>query len=245
MPKLLTVLFSDYSRHDLRADLIAGLTVALVALPLSIALGIASGATPAQGLITAIVGGFFISLLGGSRVQIGGPTGAFIAIIYGILPEYGYDGLVIATALAGAIMVIAGYLKFGQIIKYVPLPVVTGFTSGIAVIIVTAQVKDFFGLTVQIDSADFLVKWRAYLSNLDTVHPAALAIGSLALVIGIACRKLAPRLPRFLIALVICSAIVAGWSLPVETVGSRYPELSAGLSVPAFPAVTLARVQQL
>nr|MBP6299883.1 sodium-independent anion transporter [Arenimonas sp.] len=161
-PKLITALREGYSLAKLRADAMAGLTVAIIALPLAMALGIASGASPDKGLITAVVAGFLISALGGSRLQIGGPTGAFVVVVFTIIAKHGYDGLIIATLMAGIILIIAGYAKFGQMIKFIPHPVITGFTAGIAVIIASSQVKDFFGLSIASVPADFLPKWQAY-----------------------------------------------------------------------------------
>jgi SulP family sulfate permease len=162
VPKLVTVMRQGYGIGDLRDDLLAGLTVAIVALPLSMALAIASGTTPDKGLVTAIVAGFLISLLGGSRFQIGGPTGAFVVVVFDVIARYGYDGLVTATFMAGVMIVVGGLAGFGTYIKYIPQPVVTGFTAGIAVIIFSSQIRDFFGLPLAEIPADFLEKWHAY-----------------------------------------------------------------------------------
>ena len=161
-PKLITTFREGYGSSDLRADLIAGLTVAIVALPLAMALGIASGASPREGLVTAIVAGFLISVFGGSRAQIGGPTGAFVVIVAGVIAAHGYDGLVLATLMAGVILAFAGYAGVGRLMRYVPMPVVTGFTAGIAVIIASSQVADFFGLPTTSVPSDFVGKWSAY-----------------------------------------------------------------------------------
>ncbi len=241
-PKLLTVFREGYSATAFRADAIAGLTVAIVALPLAMALGIASGASPDKGLITAVVAGFLISALGGSRVQVGGPTGAFVVVIFNVIASHGYDGLLIATLLAGLILIAAGLLRFGQMIKYIPHPVVTGFTAGIAVIIASSQVKDFLGLAVDKVPADFLPKWQAYLGALPSANWAAIGIGGGALAIIIALRKFAPRLPGFLIAVVASSLAVALLNLPVDTIGSRFPDIPAGLPVPSFPDISVAKI---
>ncbi len=241
-PKLLTVFREGYSVATFRADAIAGLTVAIVALPLAMALGIASGASPDKGLITAVVAGFLISALGGSRVQVGGPTGAFVVVIFNVIASHGYDGLLIATLLAGLILIAAGLLRFGQMIKYIPHPVVTGFTAGIAVIIASSQVKDFLGLSIDTVPADFFPKWQAYLGALPSANWAAIGVGASALAIIIAFRKLAPRLPGFLIAVVASSLGVALLNLPVDTIGSRYPDIPAGLPMPSFPDISLAKV---
>ncbi|AJA07699.1 putative sulfate transporter yvdB [Sphingopyxis fribergensis] len=241
-PKLLTVFREGYSAATFRADAIAGLTVAIVALPLAMALGIASGASPDKGLITAVVAGFLISALGGSRVQVGGPTGAFVVVIFNVIAIHGYDGLLVATFLAGLILIIAGVLRLGQMIKYIPHPVMTGFTAGIAVIIASSQVKDFLGLTIDKVPADFLPKWQAYLGALPSASWAAIGVGVGALAIIICLRKLAPRLPGFLIAVVASSFVVVLLKLPIETVGSRFPDMPAGLPMPSFPEISFAKI---
>lgn len=241
-PKLLTVFREGYSAATFRADAIAGLTVAIVALPLAMALGIASGASPDKGLITAVVAGFLISALGGSRVQVGGPTGAFVVVIFNVIANHGYDGLLVATLLAGLILILAGVLRFGQMIKYIPHPVVTGFTAGIAVIIASSQVKDFLGLAIDKVPADFLPKWQAYLGALPSASWATIGVGAGALAIIVGLRKLAPRLPGFLIAVVVSSLAVALLKLPVDTIGSRFPDIPAGLPMPALPDISLAKI---
>ncbi|MBV1691991.1 sulfate permease [Novosphingobium sp. G106] len=241
-PKLATVLREGYSSRLLRADAIAGLTVAIVALPLAMALGIASGASPDKGLVTAVVAGFLISALGGSRVQVGGPTGAFVVVIFNVIAKHGYDGLLIATLLAGLILILAGVFRFGQLIKYIPHPVVTGFTAGIAVIIASSQVKDFLGLSIDKVPADFIPKWEAYLDAIATTSGATVAVGVGALAIIIALRKLAPKLPGFLIAVVVTSVAVALLKLPVDTIGSRFPEIPPGLPMPSLPEISLAKI---
>ena len=241
-PKLLTVFREGYSTSTFRADAIAGLTVAIVALPLAMALGIASGASPDKGLITAVVAGFLISALGGSRVQVGGPTGAFVVVIFNVIASHGYDGLVVATLLAGLILILAGVLRLGQLIKYIPHPVVTGFTAGIAVIIASSQVKDFLGLAIDKVPADFLPKWQAYLGALSSASWATIGVGVGALALIIILRRLAPRLPGFLIAVVTSSLAVALLNLPVDTVGSRFPDMPAGLPMPVFPDISFAKV---
>jgi SulP family sulfate permease len=241
-PKLLTVFREGYSAATFRADAIAGLTVAIVALPLAMALGIASGASPDKGLITAVVAGFLISALGGSRVQVGGPTGAFVVVIFNVIASHGYDGLLVATLLAGLILILAGVLRLGQMIKYIPHPVVIGFTAGIAVIIASSQVKDILGLAIDKVPADFLPKWQAYLAALPSASLAAIGVGVGALAIIIGLRKLAPRLPGFLIAVVASAFVVALLKLPVDTVGSRFPDMPAGLPMPSFPEISFAKI---
>ena len=242
-PKLVTVLREGYGFKDLRADAVAGLTVAIVALPLAMALGIASGASPDRGLVTAVVAGFLISALGGSRVQIGGPTGAFVIVIFNVIAQHGYDGLILATLLAGAMLIVAGYAKLGKLIKFVPHPVVTGFTAGIAVIIASTQVRDFFGLAIGDVPAEFVPQWTAYFGALDLVSLPALAIGVGSLVLIVGLRKVSPRLPGYLIAIVAASLAVAVLSLPVDTIGSRFPDMPSGLPMPSLPEVSLAKIQ--
>ena len=241
-PKLVTVLGEGYSASLFRADAIAGLTVAIVALPLAMALGIASGASPDKGLVTAVIAGFLISALGGSRVQVGGPTGAFVVVIFNVIAEHGYDGLLIATLLAGVILILAGAFRLGQMIKYIPHPVVTGFTAGIAVIIASSQVKDFLGLVVDKVPADFIPKWQAYFGAMSTVSMATVAVGVGSLAIIIALRRLAPRLPGFLIAVVVSAVAVAVLKLPIDTIGSRFPDIPAGLPMPSLPEISLAKI---
>lgn len=242
-PKLITVLGEGYTLAGFRRDAVAGLTVAIVALPLAMALGIASGASPDKGLITAIVAGLLISALGGSRAQVGGPTGAFVVVVFNVIAQHGYNGLLLATLLAGIILIIAGYAKLGALVKFVPFPVVTGFTAGIAVIIASSQVKDFLGLSIAQVPADFLPKWQAYLAALGSTHFATLAIGIGSLGLIIILRKLAPRLPGFLIAVVAASVAVTLLHLPVETIGSRFPNIPAGLPTPTMPDLSLAKIQ--
>jgi len=245
VPKLATVLAEGYSLADLRADMIAGVTVGIVALPLAMALAIASGASPAKGLITAVVAGFLISLLGGSRVQIGGPTGAFVVVIHGVIARHGYDGLLIATIMAGLILVVAALARLGQLIRYIPHPVVTGFTAGIAVIIASAQVKDFLGLQTGPLPAEVLPKWQALVLALDTADLATAAVGgaTLALILGL--KRLAPGAPGFLIAVAASAAIVASLGIPVETVADRFPDMTLSFAPPALADLSLSRLQAL
>ncbi|MBE0453836.1 MAG: SulP family inorganic anion transporter [Roseovarius sp.] len=243
-PKILTTL-PGYSAALFRADLMAGITVAMVALPLSIAIAIASGADPATGLVTAIVGGFLISALGGSRVQIGGPTGAFIVVVYGVIAEHGYDGLVIATLMSGVILVIAGYFKAGSLVKHIPEAVINGFTIGIAIIIATSQLRDLFGLGISDLPADFLPKIAALWEARDTLNPRAIAIGAGTLVIIVVLRRLAPRFPGLIVAMALCSASVAILNLPVETLQSRFGALPNTLPMPQLPTLSFARMIDL
>lgn len=242
-PKLVTVLREGYSAGRLRRDCIAGLTVAIVALPLAMALAIASGASPDKGLVTAVIAGFLISTLGGSRVQVGGPTGAFVVIISGVIAQHGYDGLLLATLMAGVLLVIAGYSGLGTLVRFIPQPVVTGFTAGIAVIIASSQVKDFLGLPMDSVPANFLPKWGAYFAALGSASIPALAVGAGSLSLIIALRKWAPRLPAFLIAIMLAGAAAMLLRLPVETIGSRFPGLPTGLPIPAAPDFSFAKLQ--
>ncbi|MBB4633570.1 SulP family inorganic anion transporter [Sphingosinicella soli] len=241
-PKLITVLREGYDIARLRADALAGLTVAIVALPLAMALGIASGASPDKGLVTAVVAGFLISALGGSRTQIGGPTGAFVVVVFNIIAQHGYDGLVLATLLAGAILLVAGYARLGNLIKFIPHPVVTGFTAGIAVIIAATQVKDFLGLRMAEVPADFLPKIAAYGQAIGTIDLATLGVGIAALGIIVALRRTAPKVPGFLVAVVVTALAVSLLGLPVDTVGSRFPAIPSGLPMPHIPALSLDKL---
>ncbi len=243
-PKLLTTL-EGYSRPQLVSDIIAGVTVALVALPLSIAIAIASGAPPATGIITAIIGGFLISLLGGSRVQIGGPTGAFIVLVYDVIARHGYDGLVLATAMCGVILIVAGLLKAGKLVALVPEPVIDGFTIGIAVVIGISQLKDFMGMETGAMPADFLEKLPVLWAARESFNLSATLIG-LGTIIAIALlRKIAPRLPGSLIAVAAASLLVVAASLPVESVTSVYGALPSGLPAPHLPEITQGKVLDL
>jgi sulfate permease, SulP family len=242
-PKLVSILREGYALPQFRADAVAGLTVAVIALPLAMALAVASGASPDKGLITAIVAGLFVSALGGSRVQIGGPTGAFVVVIFNVIARHGYDGLVLATIMAGLILIVAGYAGMGRIIRYIPHPVITGFTTGIAVIIASSQVRDFLGLTLDRVPADFLPKWSAYFGAIKTIDPATIVVGAVSLALVILLRRFAPRTPAFLIVVITGSALVALLGLHVDTIGTRFPNMPTGLPTPALPAFTLAKLQ--
>lgn len=244
-PKLLITLREGYGLDRLRADALAGLTVAIVALPLAMALGIASGASPDKGLVTAIVAGFLISALGGSRVQVGGPTGAFVVVIAGVIASHGYAGLVLATGLAGIIMIVAGYAGLGRLMRFVPIPVVTGFTAGIAVIIASGQIGDFLGLKAGSAPAEFLGKWQAYAGALGTLSWPTVAVGVATLGAILGLKRLNPRLPGYLIAIVGASTAVALLHLPVETVGQRFPAMPTGLPPPHIPAFSLAMLREI
>lgn len=243
-PKILTTIQS-YSWSLFAADLMAGVTVAMVALPLSLAIAIASGADPGKGLVTAIVAGFLISLLGGSRVQIGGPTGAFIVVVFGVIAEHGFDGLVLATLMAGIILLIAGYLRAGNLIALVPEAVVNGFTIGIGVIIATSQLKDFFGLSVDKLPADFLEKVPTLWAARDTYNSAAFAIASITLISILVLRRIAPRFPGLIVAVAVGSALVAFMSLRVDTLGSQFGALPQHLPWPQLPDLSFSKIVEL
>lgn len=238
LPKLFTVLREGYSREQFWHDLSAGVIVGIIALPLAIAFAIASGVKPEQGLYTAIVAGFLISALSGSRVQIGGPTGAFIVIVYGIVQQYGYDGLVVATFIAGLLIMLMGFAQLGAVIKYIPYPVTVGFTAGIALIIFSGQIRDFFGLQMANVPAEFIEKWAVYAERLTTMNPYAIGIGALSLVILIFWPRLTHRVPGSLIAILTATAVVHVFNLPVETIGSRFGEVPSHLPKPHVPELS-------
>lgn len=243
-PKLFEVM-KDYSKEQAIRDVISGIIVAIIALPLSIALAIASGVSPEQGLYTAIIAGFFISFFGGSRVQIGGPTAAFVVIIYGIVTDYGTDGLITATILAGIILIIMGFCRFGSLIKYIPYTITTGFTCGIAVTLFAGQLKDFFGLSMDAVPSEFLEKMIAYGAHITTVNLTAALTGLTAIAVMLIWPRVTDKIPGSLVAIVITTGIAYAANLPVNTIGSVYGELSS--SFPAFhvPALSMKLVQQM
>jgi len=243
-PKILTTM-ETYSLSLFVTDLMAGFSVAMVALPLSLAIAIASGADPARGLVTAIIGGFLISLFGGSRVQIGGPTGAFIVVVFSVIAEHGYDGLVIATFMAGLILIGAGLVKAGNLISYVPESVVHGFTIGIAIIIATSQLGDFLGLAVAEMPADFLEKLPALWAARDTLNIAAMLLALATMVLIVLFRRIAPKLPGLVVAVAITSAAVFILNLPADTILSRFGALPSELPMPRIPDLSLARLVEL
>ena len=243
-PKLLTTM-RDYSPRLFLGDLFAGISVALVAIPLSIAIAIASGAPPEAGLVTAIVAGFLISALGGSRVQIGGPTGAFIVVVYAVIAEHGYDGLVLATLMAGAILVVAGLLRAGSLIAYVPEAVVNGFTIGIAIVIAASQLKDFTGIGAAGLPAEFLPKMAALWAARESANWTAVAAGLGTLLAIVAVRKWLPRVPDRLTGALLVSILVAVLVLPVETIASQYGALPRSVPMPSLPVVTGSRIAEL
>jgi SulP family sulfate permease len=242
-PKLVTVLKEGYGLAQLKTDAVAGLTVAIVALPLSMAIAIASGASPERGLYTAIIGGFLISALGGSRFQIGGPAGAFIVLVSAIIERHGFDGFLLATLLAGAILIGIGLLRIGAYIRYIPHPVTVGFTAGIAVIILASQLRDLFGLTLSgKEPAAFVPKIEALAGAVATVKPAAILVAAVTMGTILFVRRWRPTWPALLIAVVVASAASALLTLPVETIGTRFGGVPDRLPAPALPEITLARV---
>ena len=244
VPKLFTTL-RTYDRKQFLADLTAGVIVGVVALPLAIAFAIASGVAPGRGLWTAIVAGFIISALGGSRVQIGGPTGAFVVIVYGIVQKYGIDGLTVATLMAGVILVGMGIARLGTTIKFIPRPVVTGFTSGIAVIIFSGEIKDFFGLQMGVVPSEFVAKWQSYLMNARAITPAALAVALVSMAIIVLWPRINHRIPGTLVALIATTAAVTYFHIPVETIGSRFGVIAAQVPHPQLPHLSFAQVAAL
>ena len=244
-PRLADTL-KDYSQNDFFADLIAGLTVGIVALPLAMAFGIASGVKPEAGIFTAVVAGFIISALGGSKVQIGGPTGAFVVIVYGIIARYGLDNLLICTVMAGVMLLIMGLTRMGTMIKFIPYPVTMGFTCGIAVLIFSTQIKDFLGLKLEKVPADFVDKMKALGENLGTWQwpTAALALAS-TLIIVFWPKPLARRVPGSIVAVILGTALVWLFQLPVETIGTRFGGIPQGLPKLRVPELSWANVQHL
>jgi len=242
-PKLFSILKHrevELTKSQLTNDVISGIIVAIIALPLSVALAIASGVTPEKGLITAIIAGFFISFLGGSRVQIGGPTGAFVVIVYGIVTEFGVAGLTIATLMAGVMMIFFGLMKFGSVIKYVPYPTTTGFTSGIAVVLLSTQVNDFFGLAIHDVPSEFFEKWKVYIANFSSIDLVTTLVGLVSILIIILWPKINKKIPGSLIALLVVTIGVKVLNLPVETIGSRFGEISNSIKFVDFKDLNIS-----
>lgn len=244
-PKLLTVLREGYRVADFRADVVAGLTVAIVALPLSMAIAIASGVTPDRGLTTAIIGGFFVSLLGGSRFQVGGPAGAFIVLVALTVERHGVDGVILATLMAGVFLVIAGLLRLGTYIKFIPYPVTVGFTAGIAVIIFASQIKDLLGITLAKEPSPLLPKLEALAHASHTISLSAVAVSAVTVGLIVALKRWRPTWPGMLIGVAVAAVAVWAFSLPVETIGTRFGGIPRELPWPALPAISLAKVQAI
>jgi SulP family sulfate permease len=243
-PKILDTL-RTYNKELFIKDLIAGIIVGIVALPLAIAFAIASGVSPEKGLFTAIIAGFVISALGGSRVQIGGPTGAFIVIVYGIVQQFGVNGLIIATFIAGIMLIIMGFAKLGNAIQYIPYPLIVGFTTGIAVIIFSSQMKDLFGLHMGTVPAEFIEKWKSYSVNITSLNIHALAIGLSTIAIVFLWPKITHKIPGSLIAIIVTTLAVYFFRLPVETIGSRFGSIPSTFPTPVVPDLNLETFQKL
>ncbi len=247
-PKIFTTL-KNYSLKMFWGDLSAGVIVGIVALPLAIAFAIASGVTPDRGLTTAIIAGFLISVLGGSKVQIGGPTGAFVVIIYGIVQKYGVNGLILCTLMAGAILVIMGLFRLGTIIKFIPYPLTVGFTAGIAVVIFSSQVKDFLGLQIGALPADFLDKWEMYFQNIRSIQMSSMTLGIISLGIVMVWPRIpysfTKKIPGSIIVILLITSIVQFFHIPVETIGSRFGDIPSGLPTPIWPQFHLFELKQL
>lgn len=235
----------NYSSTSFKKDLFAGITVGIVAIPLALAFAIASGATPSQGIFTAVIAGFFISFLGGSRYQIGGPTGAFVIIIYGIIAQHGYDGLLIATIMAGIILIFLGIARVGSFIKFIPYPVTTGFTAGIGVVIFSSQIKDFLGLTYKETSPEFIDKWISIFSNLSTINISSAAIGICTVAIILVIRKMSTNIPSHVVAIVISTALCFFLGLNAETIGDRFGTINAVFPSFTVPEVTIEKIRAL
>lgn len=242
-PKLLTMLAEGYGLADLRRDAMAGLTVAIVALPLSMAIAIASGVPPDRGVTTAIVGGFLVSALGGSRFQVGGPAGAFIVLVSATAAKFGLDGLILAVLLSGAMMILVGALRLGSLIRHIPHAVTVGFTAGISVTILASQLKDLFGLVLTgAEPGPFLAKLSALAHAWPTASPAAFALALAVIVFTVGVRRVRPLWPSMLVAVALAAVAALTLHLPVGTIGSRFGELPRGLPAPHLPLFTLARV---
>src|SRR3712207_4528950 len=246
LPKIFSIIKEGkLDKQQFLKDVIAGLVVAIIALPLSVALAIASGVSPEKGIITAIIAGFIISLLGGSAVQIGGPTGAFVVIICGIIEKYGVQGLTIATIMAGMLLVVFGLFKMGNLIKYIPYTITVGFTAGIAVVLFSTQIKDFLGLNITSVPSNFIPKWQCYFTNLNTANHYSILIGLLCLIIITLWPKVNKTIPGSLIALIISTVIVSIFNMPVETIGSRFGQISSNISVINLNGINLDTMRSL
>lgn len=244
-PKFFSLLKNGISKKQLAKDLSAGFIVGIVALPLAIAFAIASGVSPDKGLITAIVAGLIISVLGGSRVQIGGPTGAFIVILYAVVQEHGIDGLIIATFMAGFILIAMGIGRLGSLLKYIPYPLIVGFTSGIAVIIFSSQIKDFFGLPIESVPADFIDKWKIYALNFHQINWIAVSIALATIFISLRFSRISKKVPGSIVAIIITTLIVYLFDIPVTTIESSFGNIPNHLSMPSIPKVDFKTIQAL
>ena len=245
IPKLFSLLKEGISKETITKDILSGLIVGIVALPLAIAFAIASGVSPEKGIITAIIAGIIISAFGGSRVQIGGPTGAFIVIVYGIVQEHGINGLTIATFMAGFIIIGLGLARLGNLLKFIPYSLIVGFTSGIALIIFSSQINDFFGLQIAKVPADFMDKWAVYFENLDKINGYAIAIAGGTVIITLYFQKLIKKIPGSIVAILLSTIVVQVFGIPVDTIESNFGEIPNHLSMPSLPNVDYATVKSL
>jgi SulP family sulfate permease len=245
LPKLFSLLKQGISKETLTKDVLSGLIVGIVALPLAIAFAIASGVSPEKGILTAIIAGIIISTFGGSRVQIGGPTGAFIVIVYGIVQEYGTDGLTIATFMAGFIIIGFGLARLGNLLKYIPYSLIVGFTSGIALIIFSSQINDFFGLHITNVPADFIGKWEVYFNNFHKINWYAISIAIATIFITLYFQKIVKKIPGSIIAIVLSTIVVVVFDIPVDTIESNFGNISNKLGLPHIPNVNFDTIQAL
>ena len=243
-PKIFDTL-KGYSRQQFNKDVLAGVIVGIVALPLAIAFAIASGVSPEKGLFTAVIAGFIVSAMGGSRVQIGGPTGAFIVIVYGIVQLHGVNGLIIATFMAGIMLIIMGLARLGSVIKFIPHPLITGFTSGIAILIFSSQIKDFFGLKMDAVPAEFLDKWKSYIENLGSINIYAAAIAAVTVAIILLWPKVTHKVPGSLIGILVTTIAMQWLDLPVETIGSKFGAIPSSFPMPVIPHVDFETIKSL
>ncbi|MDD5081076.1 MAG: SulP family inorganic anion transporter [Candidatus Omnitrophota bacterium] len=243
-PKLIDTL-KNYSLKQFQHDLSAGIVVGIVALPLAIAFAIASGVTPEKGIITAIIAGFIISALGGSRVQIGGPTGAFVVIVYEIIQRYGMDGLVVATVMAGVMLVLFGFARFGAVIKLIPYPVIIGFTSGIALIIFSSQINDLLGLGLTAIPSGFIEKWHLFLLNISKTNFSSLCVSAGTIFAILVIQRKSRKIPGSFIAIIFTTLIVQLFHLPVETIGDRFGSINGSFSLPEFPTINIKLLESL
>lgn len=244
-PKLVTLIRQGISRQQLTRDVWAGLVVGIVALPLAIAFAIASGVSPEKGLITAIIAGITVSVLGGSRVQIGGPTGAFVVIVYAVVRQYGIDGLIVATFMAGFIIMAMGLLRLGSLLRYIPYPLIVGFTTGIAVIILSSQVGDFLGMSLHDVPAGFVEKWITYSRHLSDINYQAAVIAISTVIVTLWFRKVTHKVPGSIVAIVICTAVVWYFDLPVDTIEKRFGNIPSTFSAPHIPDIDFDAVKGL
>lgn len=244
-PKFISLLRSGFSKQQIGKDILAGIIVGIVALPLAIAFAIASGVSPEKGLITAIIGGLIVSVLGGSRVQIGGPTGAFIVIVYAIVHDHGVDGLTIATFMAGFLMLGMGFAKLGNYLKFIPYPLIVGFTSGIALIIFSSQIKDFLGLPIQNLPPDFVDKWVVYGNYVGQINWTAFAIALATVLLSLNFHRISKKIPGSIVVILLSTAIVYFFKLPVETIESKFGEIPNKISMPSVPGIDFATIKLL